>query len=349
MNKNKPILTVAIPTYNRAKSLEKSLKYLKKENTSLIEILISDNNSLDQTEILVKKYRKQMPNLSYNKNDFNIGYSGNILKLYELAKTKYIWFLSDDEEILPNAVENILTTLTNHKAAVTIFNHIRIDPYNRKLIDGVANDIIYNKKDDLTYYHPIIRSCFISVVVVEKRLAFKEVKKIYDENNVYFQLSLVILILNRNFKFCEASAPIVFRNTTYESGEFYKFILTDWLDAIFKVKNSKLDNSKFTIWAKKEIPNAFQLYLSQKIGMYKYNRKPTLKTIQKIIKYYGILSIVIALFPIAYFIIPSILLKILYRNKLIDIHGRNKALKIYNINLNRVNKNKINSGFINYR
>lgn len=349
MRSSKSILTIAIPTYNRSKSLEKTLNYLKKENDVSFEILISDNCSSDDTKELVERFVKSMPNLNYHRNDNNLGYSGNILKLYELSKTRYIWFLSDDEVILPNAIENILESLSKYKASVTLFNHIRVDPFNRKLTDGVEKDVLYNRREDLVDYAPIIRSCFISVVVIEKSLSLEEVKKVYDKNNVYFQLSLVILLLNNKFKFCEVSTPIVFRNTTYESGEFFKFILTDWLDAIFNVRKSKLDNSRFTNWAKKEIPNALQLYLSQKIGMYKYNGRPTRKTMRKIIKYYGPLAFIILLFPVFCFIIPSSLLKFLYKNKLNKIYGYKKARKIYNVNLNRVYKNKINSGFTAYR
>lgn len=348
MSASKLLLTVAIPTYNRAVSLEKTLQLLKKENSELFEIIVSDNNSIDNTRSIVNKYKKSMPNLTYNRNDFNLGYSGNILRLYELTRTRYIWFLSDDEEVLPGAIDKIVDSLNKYKATVTLFNHIRIDPYNRKLVDGVKKDVIYASINDLKDYSPVLRSCFISIVVIEKNLNNKSVRRIYDKDNVYFQLSLVILLLNSKFKFCEIATPIVFRNTTYESGEFYKFIITDWLDAIFIVK-SKFKRSLFIDWANKEIPNAFQLYLSQKIGMYKYNGRPKLKTVKKIIYYYRFSSLLIAFFPLLYYLVPTSLLRFLYKNKLKRIYNDSRAFKIYNLNLNRVYKNKINSGFVEYR
>lgn len=342
------LLTIAIPTFNRKESLQNLIKSLIKEKNQSFNILVSDNNSKDGTEDMVKKFMTHHKNISYSKNKTNIGYSGNILRLYKLTKTKYIWFLSDDEILVPEALEKILISINKYKPSVALFNHLRIDPYGRKMMDGVKKDHIYEDARLLKNYSPIIRACFMSIVVLEKRLSYTQVRRTYEKNNVYFQLTLVVLMLKDKPRLLEVATPAVIRNTTFESGEFFKFILTDFLDAIFAAR-SNFDEDKFLNWAVSQIPSALQLYLSQKIGLYKYNGLPSLETMKKIFKYYRSYSLIIALFPIIYLLVPKKILKYAYLAKLKRIHSDKKAHEIYEANLNRIMKTNAHSGFTRYR
>ena len=333
-------LTVAIPTYNRSQYLRKVLEQLHKEKNQSFKVIVSDNNSLDDTEIVIKKYQKIMPNLIYNKNKENIGFSGNFLKLYELAKTRYIWFLSDDEEVLTGAIDKILEALKRYRPVVALFNHLQVDVYGRKVEEGV-------KIDKFNNYRSLIRTGFLSILVIEKRLSLNAVKKIYTNDNIFFQTSLSILLLNDKFKLCEIASPVVYRNTGYKSGEFFKFIITDLWESIFIV-NQRFDNSKFITEAKKQVFKALQLYLSQKLGLFKFYGRPSRKTVKRIFRYYGFTSIIILFFPIIYFLTPAFLLKFIYHFQLFRMYGKKDGLEIYKKNLNRVFKFKRTVDFINY-
>ncbi|MEK7572833.1 MAG: glycosyltransferase family 2 protein [Patescibacteria group bacterium] len=328
--------------------LRKFLTNCTKKKNQTFQIIVSDDSSGDDIASVVKKYQSSMNNLDYYRNESGHGFSRNILRLYKLSKTPYIWFLSDDEEVLPGAIDKILEALNKYEPVVALFNHIDIDPYGRKLTNGVPKDILYNNSKQLTDYTPFMRTCFLSNLVVEKRLSLDLVRKIHDENNIFTQLSLSILLLSDKFKLCEIATPIVSRTSNFESGEFFKFFFTDMLDAVFIIKHN-FDNDKFIGWGKKEIFNAFQLYLSQKIGLFKCNGNPRIDTIKKIIRYYGIYSSFILLFPVLYYLVPASLLKFFYRFKLSRIYSDKHTRSIYNKNLNRVMKTKYTSGFSRYR
>jgi glycosyltransferase involved in cell wall biosynthesis len=334
--KSKPILTVAIPTCNRSQSLEKVLSQLHKEKNQDFQIIVSDNDSSDNTEAMIVEHQQSVHNLQYHKNNKNLGCSGNVLKLYELAKTRYIWFLSDDEEVLPGAIDRILEALKKYSPVVALFNHVQVDAYGRKVEEGVKGDIFYDKIGKLANYRPLMRTGFISIIVVEKRLPLNIIKKKYMADNLSFQITLSLLLLNDKFKFYEIASPIVFRNTGYKSGEFF-YLMTDLLKAAFVV-GYKFDNKKFMSMEKTQIFKAFELYLSQKLGLFKFYGRPTLKSIKRIIQYYGLSSVFILFFPIIYILTPGFLLKFIYRMQLIKIHGEKKGLEIYEENINRVSK-----------
>lgn len=350
LSHNKPeyILTVAIPTYNRCRSLEKILYQLKKEKNQEFRILISDNHSSDSTEHIVKKFQKRMSNITYVKNSRNVGYSENVLNLYENAKTRYIWFLADDETILPGAIQNIQSTILAYQPVVAVFSHISVDPYGKKWVSGVNRDIIHSDINKFHDYQEILKAHFLSGIVVEKRLSIDAIKKTDYKNNIFIQLTLVLLLLSDKFLFCESAFPIVLRNSHSKYGEFFKFVFVDSLNAAFLIKH-KFDNNRFIRESKRNIFWALQLYLSQKLNYFKFHGRPGRETIKQIIRYYGLYSIFIACFPVLYYIMPAFLLKFVYFIQLVKINGYKKAAVIYNHNLNRVLKNKTSSGFINNR
>lgn len=115
-----PLLTIAIPTYNRLENLKVSLKkildYTKGHDE--IEILVSDNASTDGTKEYIEGIQKENSSLKYYRNDENLGFDGNFLNCFRKAQGKYLWMLSDDDYLMENAVEMILEVLVQKPVMV---------------------------------------------------------------------------------------------------------------------------------------------------------------------------------------------------------------------------------------
>jgi glycosyltransferase involved in cell wall biosynthesis len=349
MNKNN-LLTIAIPTYNRAHTLEKIINQLKGQSKYKFTILISDDCSPDkgETEKMVKKCQKEMPNLVFHRNRKNLGYSGNVCKLYELSKTRYIWFICDDDTVLPGAVDKILNSLVKYEPVVAIFNFKQLDPFGVEVVGGVPKDVVYTDIAKLTDYQPLQRITFLSILVVEKRLSVDEIKKTNYMDNVFFQITLSLMLLSDKFKFCEIAQTILKRNVGYKYGEFFKFYLVDHLKAVFGI-NHKFNNDLFIKWSKKHLFTSLKLYLSQKLGLFNYNGKPTKETIRLITKYYGMHSIIIFMFFPIYCIVPTFLVRWVYLLALIKIHGLKNGKVAYRENLNRAYRDERKTEFTSYR
>ena len=72
---NKPLISICIPTYNRAKYLKKSIDSIIGQpefQNGEVEIVISDNASTDGTEELGQKYVAEYENIIYFRNPQNI-------------------------------------------------------------------------------------------------------------------------------------------------------------------------------------------------------------------------------------------------------------------------------------
>ena len=105
------LLQIAIPTYDRPASLEVTLRDLIPQIVERpARILILDNHSPGDLEA---EMRGRLSDLDltciyFHRNIVNIGLYANILRCFELSEDPYLWIVSDDDRIRPDAVANIL-------------------------------------------------------------------------------------------------------------------------------------------------------------------------------------------------------------------------------------------------
>ncbi len=112
------LLSVCIPTYNRAKNLENCLNSIKiasqKIHPSFVEICISDNASTDETSKVVEKFKKFL-NIKYKKNKINLGIPKNFLNVVDMAQGKFIWLIGDDDLLLHNSLKEAVKLLDKNQ------------------------------------------------------------------------------------------------------------------------------------------------------------------------------------------------------------------------------------------
>jgi abequosyltransferase len=149
MNK---LLTIAIPTYNRAAILDEQLGWLANAIAgyeSECEILISDNASKDNTQAVIKKWQENLVNIDFrvNQNVVNIGVMKNIAYCLKNATSKYVWVIGDDDTIQTNALSYVINNLKTHPdLSLLSLNYSRFDLPNNKIVKGRNFDI---ERDEL--------------------------------------------------------------------------------------------------------------------------------------------------------------------------------------------------------
>ncbi|MDD1416039.1 glycosyltransferase family 2 protein [Dolichospermum sp. ST_con] len=122
----KKLLTIAIPTYNRAELLNKQLTWLSqaiKGFESECEILVSDNCSTDHTQSIISKWQSILSNITFksNKNPENIGVMRNIIYCLGAATTKYVWTIGDDDPIQERAVAYVINKIQQNEDLSLLF------------------------------------------------------------------------------------------------------------------------------------------------------------------------------------------------------------------------------------
>lgn len=125
------MLTISIPTYNRAKYLDLCLQRISEEIDSLnevqrklIEVHVSDNGSTDDTPIVVSRYQERFgKKFEAVRTSDNMGMDFNFARCYELAKTPYVWLVGDDDIILPGGFKKVLDVLIGNEIDLLYVNN----------------------------------------------------------------------------------------------------------------------------------------------------------------------------------------------------------------------------------
>jgi glycosyltransferase involved in cell wall biosynthesis len=144
-----PVVTIAIPTYNRANS------YLHQVITSAliqtypnIEIIVSDNASTDHTAMVVKGFSDSR--IRYFRHDENIGPHNNFNFCLQQAKGIYFLLLHDDDLIDHDFIETCVNSASHAENLGIIRTGTRLIDSEGKvlsevpnLVDGTSNDAFF--------------------------------------------------------------------------------------------------------------------------------------------------------------------------------------------------------------
>ncbi|MEM9688804.1 MAG: glycosyltransferase family 2 protein, partial [Pseudomonadota bacterium] len=107
---DRPLLTIAIPTYNRhsevATLYRDSLLTLPDETREKLEVIVSDNSDVSvarqNAELFSGTFVKHRPNSG------NQGYAQNILNCVDRASGEFLWITSDDDAIRPEELASLV-------------------------------------------------------------------------------------------------------------------------------------------------------------------------------------------------------------------------------------------------
>jgi glycosyltransferase involved in cell wall biosynthesis len=136
------LVSCIIPTRNRQGHLKKALDSVIAQTYRDLEIIVVDDASEDNTEILVNKYVEMDNRIKYFKNHKSLGGSGARNVGIRMAKGDYIAFLDDDDEWINNKIENQVKRIQNFDAvlcALFVDNKGRIRRYNKDVVE--LNDL----------------------------------------------------------------------------------------------------------------------------------------------------------------------------------------------------------------
>lgn len=112
-----PLLSISIPTYNRAERLMSTVTDVLRLTESLglppdqLELVVTSNGSTDSTDDQMLTLVAENPRVRYFRNDRNYGIDENIARAVENARGRFVHLLSDDDIVLPGVYPRLLRVL----------------------------------------------------------------------------------------------------------------------------------------------------------------------------------------------------------------------------------------------
>lgn len=142
-NTNKePLFTVIIPTYNRQNLLPRAIRSVFAQTCQDFELIITDDGSEDQTEDIVKEFINKYKNIKYLFHE-HVGVGASKNMAIKIATGKYVTFLGDDDEYLPQHLEFRRRVIEQDKNIEFIYGGIKV----------VGNEYVPDKNNPKTQIH----------------------------------------------------------------------------------------------------------------------------------------------------------------------------------------------------
>ncbi len=110
----KPLVSVVMPTYNRADLLPRSIESILYQTFQDFEFIIVDDGSTDNSVELIKAYQQVDPRIKLIQNDQNYGISHSRNRGMDAARGKYLAIMDSDDYSEPNRLEKSLRFLKKH-------------------------------------------------------------------------------------------------------------------------------------------------------------------------------------------------------------------------------------------
>ena len=273
------LLSICIPSFNRASLLSECLSSITnqlddKSIRNQIEIIVSDNNSQDNTKEIVKKFQNKYKNIRYFKNEATIHGDLNIIKSASYAKGQYLWFFGDDDIHYPWSVKTLLKIINKYHPDAIKCNLDLSSKDGKKMLDwnmiNLKKDIFVKTKKELFNFLETkffmhldwYLTCQSNTIVSRKlfRDNIDDVMKYYNPETVNFLHCGLIFYNAVDYKIYMISKSLaIYRgyNTRVDFNERRDTIehLTNWHKVL------KLHNNRISKINKKNISFKFKFLL----------------------------------------------------------------------------------------
>jgi glycosyltransferase involved in cell wall biosynthesis len=183
-----PIVSVVIPTYNRAKLIRETLDSVLAQSIHDIEVIVVDDGSTDDTASLIDGYGQ---NVRYLRQE-NAGQGAARNRGIHAANSDYIAFLDDDDLWMANKLEKQMPLLLNDTSIgwvycdAEVFNGktgLRLSKYsqiNHPYSGSVAKPLIL--RDFIASPTPIVRRAIFNKVGYFEETALRKNGRCYAED-----------------------------------------------------------------------------------------------------------------------------------------------------------------------
>lgn len=123
-----PLLSICVPTYNRADLLGPMLEALLPQAATegdRVEVWVSDDGSTDGTRRVVESAQRLGPALC-SWNSSNTGFLPNVLKcVSSLARGEFVWVLGQHNLLMPGALRNVVEAVAAHRSLDALYANFR--------------------------------------------------------------------------------------------------------------------------------------------------------------------------------------------------------------------------------
>jgi glycosyltransferase involved in cell wall biosynthesis len=184
------LVSVIIPTYNRADFIGHSIRSVLGQTYSNLELIVVDDGSTDHTESVVAEFSD--PRFRYVRQP-NRGRSNARNSALSLAKGKYVTFLDSDDTYLPDKVQLQVNYLRSHPGTGMVYTSAHcIDEQGQMLAnkyEASVSGLIY---ENIAFFTPVtitLPTVMTYRAVIDKVGGFDEKMHRFEDTDMWRRIS----------------------------------------------------------------------------------------------------------------------------------------------------------------
>ena len=222
-----PLVTIGIPTYNRAKgNLLKVIERSLAQTYENVEVVVSDNCSTDRTAELVQAIDD--PRLCYIRQETNIGPTNNFNFCLETARGEYFLLFHDDDMIDEDFVESCMAAIEPGRTVGTIHTGVRvIDEHDHVIHENRNKAAGSSMADFIRGWYRGVTALYLCNTLYNTA-GLREAGGFVSRKNLFNDLIATITVGARYGRADVADIKASFRRHSDNRGS--KVPLSDWID-----------------------------------------------------------------------------------------------------------------------
>jgi hypothetical protein len=214
-----PVLSICMPTRNRAAYLEPNLAELTAPNRFAfpIEIVIGDNGSVDDTARIVAAQIAAGAPIRYIRHPRDLGFQANLFAIFRAAVGEFAIYLADDDRLAPSALAETIADLQRRPEIVALYGPLADYDPTTDTVKGqtfiLPEPVEYGPRDRIALLRMLLeRNIIPEVPIVRSRVLGAS---LFRSTHIYWAYTLLDRLL-------EAGA-VRFTNMPY-----YRAITQHW-------------------------------------------------------------------------------------------------------------------------
>jgi glycosyltransferase domain-containing protein len=153
----RPLVSIGLPTYNRAAKLRRAIDSALKQDYLHIELIISDNASTDDTQTLCCEAAKRDSRINYLRQPKNIGITKNFREVFNRGRGELFMWLADDDWLDSTYLSTCVEFLTSNPDYMLACGKTKYFESERFVFADAETDLWQNSstKRLIAYYNQV--------------------------------------------------------------------------------------------------------------------------------------------------------------------------------------------------
>ena len=228
-----PLVSIVLPTYNRADLLPYSIHSVLNQTYKNLELIIIDDHSNNETEAVVKGFHDER--IKYTRNESNLKLPRSLNKGFSLSNGACLTWTSDDNRYADTAIERMVEYL-REKNCEFVF----ADYYHFSELDKASGEPVDPRHVKLPDQQQLHRSNGVGACFMYTRKVYEEIGD-YDPELFLVEDYDYFIRISKTFDMCHMNEPLYYFSRHDQSLYTSRFCEVKASDILVRYKNRLLD------------------------------------------------------------------------------------------------------------